>query len=432
MNYDVLKGKKLLFLGGPAIMCDVVKAAQSMGIYTYTTDWYPPESSPTKLVADKYFMISSADVEAVVELIKKENIDGVITGFTDSALPHYYKICKKAGLPFYANDNQIEVTCDKNKFKKLCKQFDVPVVEELFLGAKLNKEIVNRIKFPVIAKPIDNSGGRGISICHNEMELIHGFDKALSFSPSKNVLLERFMKGKEVSIFYLMVDGEINLVAMGNRHTKNSKQGIIPLPVAYTFPSKYLSQYQKNIDPKVKEMFRSLGIKNGLIFIQSFIEDGECIFYEMGFRLTGSLEYKILEKVAGFNHMELLIHFAITGKMLPNGFTLKPKPNFDKYACNITFLCKPGVIKRIIGIDEIKKINGVIDAVPSYQEGQSVPESAIGTLKQVVLRVFAYAETKDKLKIIIEAIHNTFDVLSLNGVSMLMDKFETRSLYEEI
>lgn len=427
-----LKGKKLLFLGGSEIMCDVVKTAKAMGLKTYSTDWYPPELSPTKLVVDKYFMISTADVDAVVKLIKQEKIDGVLTGFTDSSLPYYQQICEKAGLPFYASAKQIEVTSNKNKFKSLCRNFGVPVVEEYSLSHELKNEEVESIQFPVIVKPIDNSGGRGIRICHNKKELFDGYKKALTFSPSKKVLVERYMTSKEVTIFYLIIDGEVYLIAMGNRHTKNSKQGIIPLPVAYTFPSKHLPQYQKNIDLKAKKMFRSIGLKNGLVFIQSFVENGECVFYEMGYRLTGSLEYKILERLSGFNHMQMLVNFAITGNMIPEGLKFNPNPNFDTFACNITFLCKPGLIGKILGVEEVKKIPGVIDAVPSYKEGQVLPESVLGTLNQVVLRVFAYAKTKVELEEKMEVIHNTFDVFLPSGESMLMDKYNPKCLYDDL
>lgn len=97
------------------------------------------------------------------------------------------------------------------------------------------------------------------------------------------------MYANEAAIFYLIQDGEIFLSAMADRHMKCQKSGILLLPVAYVFPSKHLERYQKYLNVQVIEMFKSIGVRNGMRFIQTFVEKGNCIFYEMGYRLTGSL-----------------------------------------------------------------------------------------------------------------------------------------------
>lgn len=427
-----LEGKKLLLLGGSALICDVITTARFMGIETLITDWYPVEKSPGKKVADKYFMVSTADVDAVVQLIKTEKIDGVLTGFTDSTLPYYQKVCEKAGLPCYANAQQIDITTNKIKFKELCHVFDVPVVEEYEIDASLNIKQLSRIKYPVIVKPVDNSGGRGISICYNQKELKTAYQKALTFSERGSVIVERYMTGKEVTIFYLLQDGNIHLTLMGNRHVKRNQEGVIPLPVAYTFPSIYLPAFQGNINKKVIKMFKHVGMQNGMVFIQSFVENGECIFYEMGYRLTGSLEYKIIEKLNGINPMEMMISHALTGNMGFDGDRVSFNPNHKLFGCNITFIARPGRIGKIVGLEKVIAIPGVIDVVPTYKEGDIVHESVRGTLKQVVVRAFATAETKAELASIMDKIHNSIDVVSTEGESMLLGKFDVKDLFNEI
>src|SRR5690606_10529410 len=113
--------------------------------------------------------------------------------------------------------------------------------------------------------------------------LILGYKKALEYSKRKEVLIERYIKGKEVTIFYILQDGEAYLSGMGNRHIKHNQDHVIALPVAYTFPSSYLKNYIKNTDWKVKKMFQSLGMKNGMVFMQCLVENGECIVYDMGY-----------------------------------------------------------------------------------------------------------------------------------------------------
>ncbi len=425
-----LTGKRLLVLGGSRISSEIVRKAQELGVYTIVTDWYNEDKSPAKKIADKAFMTSTSDIQAMLKLIKDEKVDGILTGFTDSTLPYYAQICKAAGLPCYGTIEQFEILTNKRVYKEICRDFGVPVVEEYNINeADLDKDIVNNIKYPVLVKPADNSGGRGVSICNNKEELHHGFNKALGFSESKEVIVERYIKGKEVTVFYTLQNGEIYLSALGNRHINSNQDKVIALPVAYTFPSINLNDYQKNIEPRVKKMFQSLGMKNGLVFMQCLIEDNECVVYDIGYRLTGSLEYKLLESICDYNPLEMLIRFALTGQMAEYSLNEKRvNPEWKRYGCNVSFLIKPGVIDKIYGMDEIVKIPGVIDAVLARTEGEEILESDKGTLKQIIMRVFATAASQEELERILDEIYSSLKVLSIDGDNMLLEGFDTKDL----
>lgn len=423
-----LKGKRLLVLGGSRISCEIVKKAQEMGIYVMVTDWYPIEKSPAKQIADKAFMVSTADVDAVVKLIKDERVDGVFTGFTDSTLPYYARICEKAGMPCYGTEEQFQIFINKRKFKSLCKKYGVPTVEDYVINGSIENFDFDNVKYPVLVKPADNSGARGITICKNKEELIQAYNKAISFSESKEVLVEQYIDGKEVTVFWIFQDGDIYLTGMGNRHVKHKQGDLIPLPVAYTFPSIHLKKYQKEIEPRVKDMLQSLGVKNGMMFMQCLVDNDECIVYDIGYRLTGSLEYKLLEAVCGYNPLEMMIRFALTGKMADYSLKEKVTPYWDKYACNVTFLANPGIIGEIKGVDEIKKIPGVIDAVLAHVEGEEIPESARGTLKQIILRAFGIASSIEELKKLMNKIYSSLEVRSISGENMLLEGLDTTEI----
>lgn len=425
-----LEGKKLLILGGSRISCEIVRKAQEMGVYTIVTDWYPLEKSPAKQIADEYFMTSTADIPAMVELIKEQDVDGVITGFTDSVLPYYAEMCEHAGLPCYGTKEQFDILTNKSDYKRMFKEFDVPVVDEFHIDGEIDSADLSHIKYPVLVKPSDNSGARGISICRNEKELIDGYKKALEFSERKDVLIERYIDGEEVTIFYILQDGEIYLSGMGNRHVKHNQDNVIALPVAYTFPSIYLHNYIKNTDPKVKKMFKSLGMKDGMVFMQCLVEDGECIIYDVGYRLTGTLEYKLIDEICNYNPLEMMIKFALTGEKTEPLLHKKATPYWKKYACNVSFLMKPGKIGKINGLQKIKEMPEVIDAVLAHTEGDELTDTAKGTLKQIVLRVFATANTKEDLKSLLEKIYYSLEVTSTTKESMLLPGLDAGELDE--
>lgn len=415
-----LKNKVLLVLGGTTLSCEIIKQAKKQGAKVYVTDYL--ENSPGKKIADKSFMVSTIDVDGVVNLIRTEKINGVLTGFIDMLLPYYYDICHKANIPCYlSKKEQIFETTYKTQFKALCKKFNVPVVQEYFINPPFTQENTEEIEFPVLIKPSDNSGARGIFICNNLLELQENYKKALEFSKNKQILIEKYIHAKEATAFYLMQDGEIFLSSMGDRHMKNFQEKIIPLPVGYTFPSKHLDLYQKQINQKVIDMFQHIGIKNGMAFIQMFVTSKGFILYEMGYRLTGSLEYKIIHSIDKVNPLQCMVNYALTQKMSNKKLSKKINPNYKKHGANITFLAKPGIIKEIKGVKTIKNHPKVLDIVLSYQEQEEIPLVALGTLNQVFARAFVVAKTYKELKNLISFICNTLQVKDVNGQSLLIN-----------
>ena len=173
-----LQGKRLLILGGSRISCEIVKHARAMGIVTGVTDWYALEKSPAKQIADNAHFVNTTDIDAMEALIREENYDGVITGFTDSVLPYYAEICERVGLPSYGTKEQFDIFIDKSKYKALMRAFDVPTVPEYSIDVERFEETTADIVFPVIVKPADSSGSRGITVCENREEL----QKAISFA----------------------------------------------------------------------------------------------------------------------------------------------------------------------------------------------------------------------------------------------------------
>ena len=420
--YLKLKGKRLLILGGMRISCEIVKKAQAMGIYTLVADYNKMEDSPGKQIADEAVDLSVIDVDAVVNYVKNNEIDGVFVGFNDMLLPYYAEICEKAGLPCYGTKKQFETLIAKDQYKAICRQFGVPTIPEY----DLNDE---NIQFPVLVKPVDSSGSRGITICHNRQELDEAVEVGKKASKTDKVLIERYMDGREVTVFWTFQDGNYYLSALANRHVKNNQgNDVIPLPVGYTFPSVFLPQYQRDVEENCKKMFRHLGIKDGMMFMQCKVENGTCYLYDLGFRPTGSLEYKILNRVCGYDPLEMMIYFSLTGKMGKEDIATKVNPNFHTPAFNVSCLCAPGTIKEIIGVEEVKNMEVVEDVVVAHTKGETITEQMRGLLSQITIRVLGSVDDKDHLLSVMQKINQTTHLIGEDGRELLLPGIE----YEDI
>ena len=417
MNKELI-GKRLLIMGGMRISCEIVLKAKEMGIITIVADYNPIEKSPAKAIADEALNLNITDVDAVVKTIEEKQIDGVFVGFNDMLLPFYAEICQRVSLPCYGTKEQFETLIAKDKYKALCRQFNVPTIPEYDIDD-------TDIKYPVLVKPVDSSGSRGITICHNRDELVSAVEIGKKASKTGKVLIERYMDGREVTVFWTFQNGNYYLSALSNRHVKhNQGDDVIPLPVGYTFPSIFLPKYRAEVEENCKRMFRHIGLKDGMMFMQCKVEDGTCYVYDLGFRLTGSLEYKIFERVCGYNPLEMMIEFALTGKMGTESIADKAIPEFPEPAFNVSCLCAPGTIKELIGVEEVKKFPEVEDAVIAHAPGETITEQMKGLLAQITVRVLGSVHSKEELLPIMQKIDNTIHIFGEDNRELLLQGIE--------
>lgn len=420
---EKLKGKRLMILGGIAPAIEICNRAHEFGIEVFVTDYL--EDSPAKKYADKSFMVSTTDVDAVVELCKKEKVDGVFTGNVDLLLPYYAQICDKLGLPCYGTLEHFCVMTDKKRFKDICKEYGVPVIPE-YTAEQIGR---GDIDYPVLVKPIDSSGSRGISICNNYAELNEGIEKALEYSPSKQYLVEKYMTGDEVVLYYYFQDGNPVFIGMCDRYVNADQEGVAQLPTAYIFPSRYTKAHIENTDAKLKEMFKGIKMQNGPMFLQAFIYNGVPCIYEPGYRLNGAREQYIMSAVNGISSADMLIHFALTGKMADFDIEKKGDPYLaGKYACKLSPLIRAGQIKRIEGMELMSELESVVRVVLNNNVGDTITEKNVGTLRQIAYRAFIVEDSPAALKETIDKIQNTVRYYDSNDECMMLRMFDTETL----
>jgi biotin carboxylase len=417
--------QRLLILPGSYAAMNIVNKAHEMGIYTIVCDSFP--NSPAKVIADESYMIDIFDVDSLTSLCIEKKINGVITGYLDSVLPCYCELCKRLDLPCYTTSELIELTLNKRKFKNICIENNISVITEYKLTSSFLEEDLKNIAYPIIIKPVDNQGSRGIYVCYNENELRKSYQKALDFSASKDILVEKYMDVPSVNMIYHLNNGDIYLDAMMDRRVNSQQKGFAKIAEALLFPSIYLQTYLKQANDDVIRMLKGYGFKNGVIFLQAFYDNGQFLIYEMGHRLPGSQTYKLVEKCCKYSPMEFLINFALTGVMYGNENKIKASPDFfNKKAVILICLLHEGVIGTIKGFELIKEIPEVISIDQKLFQGDSV--QLIGTMQQILARIHIVADDNNTIKSVIERIHSFLEVIDINGNDQLMKLYDASDL----
>lgn len=414
MNQD-LKGKKLLILGSNALSCDIVNIAKSLGVYTIVTDWCKLADAPAKQIADEYWNVSLMDYGTLIPMINENEIDGIITGFTDSYLLPYQHICELAGLPCYATKEQLEWTLDKKTFKEKCRKYDVPVVPE-FAREDFDKSIICK-NHKVIIKPVDNSGSRGICICDNPGDFEKKLQYSMEFSSKKSVVIERYMECDDVSFEYKIQNGEVTLTSICDRNIyKTCNEGSITSKLVY--PSKYTDIYLNTVDKPVRRMFEGEGLQNGVLFMQAFTDGTDFYFYEMGYRLSGGRHYIFTKNQNNDSAVEDLVNFAITGKMSDKHISDIANPFFKNVCSQLSIICQSERIEKIEGWQSIINLPQVIDALPSYVEGDEIGKQ--GTTASIFARLHIVAKDDKELSHIIDMIYSTLKVRNKKGENIVI------------
>ncbi len=394
-----LTGKKLLILGGSATSIDIVEAAKAIGIYTIVTDWYDTKRSPAKLVADEYWNEEIFKPERIAQLIKEHHVDGVITGFTDSYLLQYQKICELSGLPCYATKDIFELTMDKARFKQLCRDNDIPVIPEYSLNTFDPTTINENNK--VIVKPVDNSGSRGVILCTKPYDFQHCLKYALSFSEKKQVVIEKYMEMDSISLSYTIQDGVVSLSTTDDRYIHKSESGS-SVTQCSIYPSKYTDAYIEKIDFKMRKMYERAGLRNGVLSVQFFTNGTEFYVMEMGYRLTGGQHYTYTLAENGISSLDMLIQFSITGKMADFFIAEKDNARFNHMYCHLYILGKEATISSFEGLDYVERMPEVMHLTQMKKVGDKI--GIDGTTAQKVVGLHMKVDSMEHLKQILKDI----------------------------
>ena len=330
-------------------------------------------------------------------------------------------LCERLRLPFYCNRKQWETCTNKQRFKQLCRDNGVPVASEYRIDSNHKEEDLKRIKYPVIVKPVDSSSGAGIGKCQNERELIRAHTKAVALSKTHQAIVEELIVGNEFTAEYNIKDGQFSLSITEDKYLFPEPSKTMSLPQAFIFPSKFTDRYIKELSPKVIQMFKSIGLANGFIFVQGTLNEQGFSIFEANYRLDGASYYRFTSKINGINSMEMLVDYALTGKTEGHNLNLD-NPKFNKRCCGLFLVSKGGVVGQINGLEKLKKKKNILSIDRMYDIGDYIEKS--GTLRQVLFKILLIEDTIKELKSSIKQIQDTVKVLDDKGNDMLLPPFD--------
>ena len=229
--------KRLLILGTLGEFEQLVQKARARGIYTIVCDGYP--DGPARAFADESYVIPVTDTDRIAALCKEKQVDGILTSFSDLLLECMVKISAKAGLPCYLNPEQLPWYRDKSATRGLLEELGLPSPGFAKIPTSgLTPELIAHLHFPLVTKPLDKYGSRGIYVVHNLEELKQAITETASFTDLPEILVEEYNDGYEFNMMTWVHKGKVHVISIADREKTDIGPGEIPIScLLYTSPS---------------------------------------------------------------------------------------------------------------------------------------------------------------------------------------------------
>lgn len=405
--------KKLLILGSDFFTLQCAIEAKKMGMYVITSDlmnW-----SPTKEASDEQWMVSTRDIDGLCEKCIGNDVTAAICGASDTNLDCLRELCKRLNFPLYcSSDMAWQASRDKSLFKKMCLKNNVSVPQPYNVSENPTEEELSQIKFPVVVKPVDNSGNRGMSYCNNKEELRSAIDYAVGKSKKGKFIVERKLVGEDYHINYAVANGEIKLASYAQLfHNPDGAANI------YSFEynsQKYYQQYLDEINDSLISTFKELGCSDGVVWadVMRDTTDGKFYVLEMGYRFPSALaSCHLLESITGFNACKWMVEYALGIQHTLDEINCAVNETEKKLGFIHYFTKIEGAISKIEGLSEIMGTSDMYIDLPK-REGASV-----GKTLPIANLAFLSNGLEDMINRL-KFLNHTFKIFAENGEDMLI------------
>lgn len=372
--------KKLMILGGARYALPVIKAAHDLGIYVITCDYLPDNIAHR--YSDEYCNISIIDKEKTLEAARKLNIDGIMSFACDPGVVTAAYVAEQMGLPNVGPYESVCILQNKRKFREFLKNnnFNVPT-------AKGYKNIEDALKdidmfhWPVIVKPTDSAGSKGVTCVNRVQDLEESIKYALSFSHSNEFIIEDFIMqhGYSSDTDSFSVDGELKFVSFNcQRFDAEAKNPYTP--AAYSWPSSMTMKNQEELKNEIQRLLKLLKMKTAVYNIETReANDGKAYIMELSPRGGGNRLSECLRYATGVDMITNMVKYSV-GLQLDE---IVQKPYQGYWAEIILHSNRPGMFKKLWISDEIA--DNVIEQDIWVEEGTQIggfeaANEAIGTL----------------------------------------------------
>ncbi len=349
--------------------------------------------------ADRHIVESTMDLPKVKEIAKNEGVDYIMTACGDQPLLTMAVVSEELGLPCYLSKKQVLDLTNKKFMKQKMKEAGIPT-SRFCTSSSLDMLSDDGLSYPLIVKPVDSNGSKGVRKANTFEELKRFAEQAFKFSLSHTVVVEEFIEGTEFSLDYYVTDKGVTPVLKSqlNKYQVNDAtsviyQSIIPAPI--------LNSLSTKMDDIATRIAQAFGLSNTPLLIQVIVRGEEIFVVEFSARLGGGAKYQTIQNVTGFNVLRANLE-----SMFGEHPDIEINPSKKVYSrCHL--YVNGGVFSSIDSIQQLLKDNTITEYVQTKPFGVQVnsPVSSSDRVASVFIEAKDYDMLQSKIRIAIDRIH---------------------------
>lgn len=333
-----------MLLGGIRYLLPVIKSAHEQGYYVITADNVPDNIAHK--YSDEYVNVSIIDKEAVLNIAQEKKIDGIMSFGVDPGVVSASYVQNKMNLPSFGQLESIEILQNKDKFRSFLSEngFNVPKAksfsskEEALIG-------ISCMEYPIIVKPTDSAGSKGVTKVENKEQLSKAIDSAFLHSFSKKIIIEEFIEkvGCSSDTDCFSIDGKLAFVSYNSQYF-DDKAANPYTPAAYSWPSTFTEEQEKYLTSEIQRLITLLGLKTVVYNVETRIStNGKPYIMELTPRGGGNRLCEMLRYATGVD-MITNITRAVVGDSIEN---IEQKPYIGHWAEIIIHSDMSGIFDHI-------------------------------------------------------------------------------------
>jgi len=370
--------KTLMIVGAGPFQVPGIRKAQALGYTVVANDGNP--DAPGLKLADYGYHLDLKDVEGCIRVARQHAVKGVLTVAAEAAIPTVAAVASTLGLPGVSLASA-EIAVDKSRMRDCFDRFNVPSPRWKQCASLTEAAAAAcELGWPVVVKPPDSAGSRGVSLLERPGDVVAGYAKALEHSRRGTVLVEEFMPGVEISCEAFVYRGEVCILGLSD---KVRTRPPYLLDTTVLFPSDHPKAVQERACAVARRAIRATGIDMATVHMELMVNDGDVKVVELAARGAGFRVFTdIVPWVTGVDTVEQLIRLSVG-----------EQPDFTVTQSRAAVLRFPeaeaGIVTSVGGVENVRALHGVFDVSVYVKPGDVVRPLASGSDRVGYIIVFA-------------------------------------------
>jgi biotin carboxylase len=399
-------------LGGGRHQVPLIRAAEERGVEVVLVDYLP--DAPGRAVATHSLVQDALDSAAAIDAGRRFGIDGVVTTGTDLAVVTMADVAAALGLPFWISPDAARTATDKTLMHGAFEAHGVAGARRLLL-MPADEPDVGDVPYPVVVKPADSQGQRGVTRVDGVAGLPAAVELARRHSATRRVLVEQFLTGPEITANAWVQGGDVVLLAVNDRVSYNPPPHI---GVAYqhVHPSHHALPHLDDIRDQLRRVATAYGMANGPLYAQMIVGDDRACIVEAAARVGGGHESSMFPLITGTDVESRLLDLALTGTCEPFGYDMTRADPPAHVA--VTFvLGRAGTVDRFESLDS--RPDGIVEAGWYCRPG-----TELGDVRDSLGRIGYFVTVgsdRDDLDRRSEAFYRSLKVLDAAGNNLVLE-----------